>query len=161
MAARVAGVPSPFSLSASFSCSSSTSLPAVSIAPSNVFSVKCRGGEVSPCLMNGSCGPVSPRVNAGSDCGSSPVFARGLFKLGPARPDDPNTAGAKRHFVGHAVDRRDLFQARGIKCRDEPRHHGIKDLLLGRRQVRREGARRDDRVVVGNLAVVHDAAGER
>ena len=39
VAARVAGVPSPFSLSASFNCSSSTSRPAVSIAPSRVASV--------------------------------------------------------------------------------------------------------------------------
>lgn len=39
IAARVAGVPRPFSLSASFSASSVTSLPAVSIAPSRLASV--------------------------------------------------------------------------------------------------------------------------
>ena len=39
IAARVAGVPSPFSLSTSFSASSVTSFPAVSIAPSRVASV--------------------------------------------------------------------------------------------------------------------------
>ena len=44
--ARVAGVPSPFSLIASRSSSSSTSLPAPSIAPSSVASEKRGGGLV-------------------------------------------------------------------------------------------------------------------
>src|ERR671919_656497 len=47
MAARVAGVPMPESFIASRSSSSSTSLPAVSIAPSSDASVYRRGGLVS------------------------------------------------------------------------------------------------------------------
>jgi hypothetical protein len=66
IAARVAGVPSPFSFSASRSASSSTRRPAVSIAPNNVFSVYGFGGEVSPRRIDGSCGPLSPTVNSGS-----------------------------------------------------------------------------------------------
>ena len=45
--ARVAGVPMPESFIASRSSASSTSLPAVSIAPSSEASVKRRGGWVS------------------------------------------------------------------------------------------------------------------
>ena len=45
--ARVAGVPMPESFIASRSSASSTSLPAVSIAPSSDASVKRRGGWVS------------------------------------------------------------------------------------------------------------------
>ena len=63
--ARVAGVPRPRSLSASLSCSSSTSLPAVSIAERSEFSVKRGGGLVFPSFTNGSCGPLSPASNAG------------------------------------------------------------------------------------------------
>ena len=50
--ARVAGVPRPFSLIASRSSSSSTSLPADSMAPSSVASVNRAGGLVWFCLTS-------------------------------------------------------------------------------------------------------------
>jgi hypothetical protein len=52
MAARVAGVPSPFALIASRNSSSSTSLPAPSMAESSVASLKRAGGFVSFCLTS-------------------------------------------------------------------------------------------------------------
>ena len=52
MAARVAGVPRPFSLIASRNSSSSTSLPAPSIALSKVASVNRGGGLVWLCLTS-------------------------------------------------------------------------------------------------------------
>jgi hypothetical protein len=71
MAARVAGVPRPCFFSASFNSSSSTRLPAVSIAPRWVLSVKGFSGVVSPRRTNGSWGPHSPGRNSGRSCSSS------------------------------------------------------------------------------------------
>ena len=52
IAARVAGVPSPFWIIASRNSSSSTSLPAPSIEESRVASLKRAGGFVSFCFTS-------------------------------------------------------------------------------------------------------------
>ena len=75
ISARVAGVPSPRSLSASRRASSSTSLPAVSIAESRVASLKRGGGLVVRFSLSastqrtdwpGASGGSSPRSSSSS-----------------------------------------------------------------------------------------------
>ena len=78
MAARVAGVPSPFSLMASRSSSSSTSLPAPSIALSSVASLKRAGGLVRLAMtsmalvLTGSFAWTGTRLGVSSVCASRP-----------------------------------------------------------------------------------------
>ena len=63
--ALVEGRPIPFSFIKSRNSSSSTCLPAVSIARNNDASVNCFGGLVSFSKKEGSCGPFSPFSNVG------------------------------------------------------------------------------------------------
>ena len=64
--ARVEGRPIPFSFIISRSSSSSTCLPAVSIARSSEASVNWFGGLVCFSRNEGSCGPFSPFINVGN-----------------------------------------------------------------------------------------------
>ena len=75
MAARVAGVPMPKSLMASFACSSVMFFPQVSIAASRVASVYNGLGRVffcaSPCPMTGTASPSANSAVPWSRSGSS------------------------------------------------------------------------------------------
>ena len=66
--ARVAGVPSPLSLMASRSSSSSMRLPACSIAPSSVASVKRAGGRVALASTLTSAACTDSPVATGTRC---------------------------------------------------------------------------------------------
>ena len=74
----MAGVPRPFSLIASRSSSSSTSLPAPSMALSSVASVKRAGGLVwfamtsMPLVLTPSFGSTGTRLGVSSVCASRP-----------------------------------------------------------------------------------------
>ncbi len=69
--ARVDGLPIPFSFINSLISSSSTCLPAVSIAPNKVASEKCLGGLVSFSKNDGLCAPFSPFVKLGNNLSPS------------------------------------------------------------------------------------------
>ena len=72
IAARVAGVPRPCSLSASFSCLVVDQLAGRLHRPEQACP-RCRAsaGVVSPRRTDGSCGPLSPGRNSGRSCSSS------------------------------------------------------------------------------------------
>ena len=89
------------------------------------------------------------------------ILAATPLKLCPAQADHAHAPGAKRLAVGRAIDRGDLFQTRGIESRNQPRDNGIEHALLGRRKTLRQVAGGDDRVVVADLSIIDDAAGER
>ena len=111
MAARVAGVPRPFARIASRNSSSSTNLPAPSIAESSVASLKRAGGFVSSCLTSMS------RTFAGSlgEIGNQrlvrlPLRERSFPSINrqPARIDDDLAVCFERVFLDSRDARRDF-----------------------------------------------------
>ena len=159
--ARVAGVPSPRSLRASRSCSSSTSLPAVSIAPSRLsLGVGLRRRGLAPpderLVRAGLAGAELGQLLARRPC--LRVVLAGI-EHGPAGLDHPDPPGPERHAGRLAGDGRHLLHAGGVEGGDQADDDGVEDLLGRRRQGPRRLAGGDDRVVVADLRVVDDPAG--
>ena len=155
--ARVAGVPSPFSLIASRSSSSSTSLPAPSIALSNVASVK-RGGGLVCVGLDLDLGRLHRLVRLHRHEAGRVVRLRFLaIDRQPARVD---------HHLAFALERLafDPRDARGhqefrrrIEHRQEALRHQVVELRLRLAQVLGRERGRDDREVIGDFRVVEDA----
>ena len=87
VAARVAGVPMPASFIASAASSSSTSLPAVSIARRSVPSEYLAGGLVRLASASASVHCTAwPTFRAGSDCSASSSPAPGSLRESTLSP---------------------------------------------------------------------------